>query len=133
MPLFLNSLTAGLLAAGLSYILNKISLPRIKDSIYLVTPVIEESAKTFFALGLGGSVFFTHGIFGLIEGVYDLFPFEIKKRRVFLVSFLTHLFFGFLTWVVYIYFISWIFAVVLVSALHILWNYLIIKIVRTNN
>lgn len=133
MLLFLNSLAAGLMAGALSYLLNIILLPRAKDSIYLITPVIEESAKTFLALALGGSVIITHGIFGLIEAVYDLFPFESKKIRAFSISFVSHLLFGFLTLGIYGFFLSWNFAVILVSAAHMTWNYLVIKLIKTKN
>ena len=133
MSVFLRTVGAGFVAAAISYVLNKILLPRFrKYSVIILTPVMEEGAKTFLALGFNASVVFTHTIFGLIEGAYDLFPFEEKKVAAFLVSLLSHIIFGVLTGLIFIYSSSWILSASLVSAVHVLWNFGVIKILKSS-
>jgi len=64
---------AGLLAAGTAWLGNcaVISLMRAKGMIYL-TPAVEESAKTGFAVWLGAPVWLTHLMFGALEAVWDI-------------------------------------------------------------
>ncbi len=132
MSLFLRVVGAGLAAAALSYLLNRVFLSRFgKHAFIYIAPVMEEGLKTIFALGLNVPVVLAHTVFGLIEGTHDLFPFQEKKVAAFLVSLLSHTVFGALTWLIFVYSSSLALSVALVSAFHILWNYSVFKILKS--
>ncbi len=131
MSLFLRVVGAGLSAAALSYLLNRVFLSRFrKYAVIYITPVVEEGLKTFFALVFNVPVILTHAVFGLIEGAYDLFPSQEKKVAAFLVSLLSHTVFGASTWLILVGSSSLALSVALVSVFHILWNYSVLKIIK---
>ncbi|NLZ93134.1 MAG: hypothetical protein GX922_03830 [Firmicutes bacterium] len=68
----MNWLLAGLVAAGIAYLLNQFTY-RLwqKYTIIGAVPLIEEVAKTMTAYFFGADYFYTHFIFGVIEGSLD--------------------------------------------------------------
>lgn len=72
------ALPAILLAVVTSWLLNGKVLPSLGDQgIALITPLVEETAKTLWAVALGASLVWTHLGFGLVEGLL-----EIKRRGI---------------------------------------------------
>ncbi len=64
-------------------------------------PLTEEFLKTGLGWLMGASLIGTHGVFGLIEFLWDLFQPGRGQWLPGLVGFLSHLFFGFMTGWVY--------------------------------
>lgn len=64
---------AGFFAAGAAWFGNYVfvALTRAKGIIFL-TPAVEESAKTGFAVWLGAPVWLTHIVFGTLEAIWDI-------------------------------------------------------------
>lgn len=119
---------AGFLAAAVSWIANRAFLSKIGvQAIIVVSPFIEEMSKTGAAILLGSNIIFTHGIFGLIEGLYDAWGGGIKELYAGAASIIGHLFYGYVTYQVFLGYKVFIFAVFAGLAVHTLWNLTVMK------
>lgn len=119
---------AGLLAAILAYIINRlgIRLTGVEGIIFFV-PLVEEMAKTFSAYYLGTSILLTHLVFGLVEAVYDLVTSPKQGLTAGLVSVLGHSLFGGATSLAYFYSNNILIGLIAGLIIHVLWNGVVIK------
>lgn len=68
-----NIIIAGIFSAAFAYVCNKLILKSFQDEgLTILVPLLEEMAKTTFALLLKTNIIGTHFVFGCIEGIYDL-------------------------------------------------------------
>ncbi len=121
---------AGLLAALFSYLANKLALRSFgKSGVLLLVPLVEEVSKTLPAFYLELPIPLTHGIFGLVEAVYDL------KNKAHpgppLLSFFGHLIFGGATYLTYVSTGVIGYGLLAGIILHSFWNLGIIKTLAT--
>lgn len=84
------------LTAALSFLLNRTLLRLVGiQSVITLSPVMEESVKTLFAYYLDADILVTHGVFGLIEALYDWR--QTRRRSAALFSMIGHGLFGAVT------------------------------------
>lgn len=129
----MSSVLAGLVAALIALKINNEMLNTQKEDAYITyaVPIVEETAKTFSALLLEASVFYTHVVFGLVEALYD---YTASRKGVGvaagLISVVSHALFGFVT--VFMITESGSVFAGLVSGvvLHGLWNTIVIKLLE---
>jgi len=123
-------LIAGALAAGVSWTGNRAALKLIgTKGIVVLTPLIEESAKTGSAFLIGSPLLLTHAAFGMVEGVYDSWEAGMKGITAGLTSLLGHSFYGYvanLAWNRYGEFPA---AVLAGYVAHMMWNMAVMKFV----
>lgn len=75
-PEITQTLVAALLAAGVAWVVNGLMIPALGNrGISFLTPLVEETAKTLAAIGVGGNLLWTHVAFGFIEALL-----EIRRR-----------------------------------------------------
>ncbi len=121
---------AGLTAAAVSWVANraalKLSGPKV---IVAVGPFIEELAKTGFAVLTGSSLVLTHGIFGLAEGIYDAWGSGLQGIKAGFVSFLGHIFYGYLTSTVLDKYRLFLPALLAGYVVHVVWNITVIAFI----
>ncbi len=99
----MNIILAGLIAALLSYFANKLALKSFGKSVIIaLVPFIEEVAKTMTAFFMGVPIIFTHGVFGLVEAVYDYKTESNPSLGPSLLSLVGHLIFGGVTSLIYV-------------------------------
>ena len=120
---------AGILAALISYICNKIVLKKQGNiGIIVIVPFIEEFTKTMSSVMISTSILGTHFVFGVIEGIYDIITSSKKIGKwAALASIISHTIFGLATHLTIqsgysIYwgiFLSWL--------IHSTWNWYITK------
>ncbi len=98
----------------------------LTDCIKFLTPLVEESVKTSFAVVTDTSILFVHVGVGTVEGVIDLL--YNNKVSTMLAAVLGHGIFGLVTQLLFevtgYVLVGWLIATVL----HCLWNYLILSI-----
>ena len=118
---------AGIIAALLSYILNKLVLKKIGNiGIIIVVPLIEEINKTIPAIILNTNIIGTHLVFGIIEGVYDIInSSENVGKWAALVSIISHGIFGAATYLTVKMGYSVYLGIALAWLLHSGWNWYI--------
>lgn len=125
---------AGLLAAGAAWVANRFVVKFFGDSaIIWLTPWLEEFLKTGIAVFSGASLLWTHGLFGVIEAVYD---YAVSPRWGFLaglLSIFSHWLYGLVTGFIYQQTSSWLGGVLGASFLHLLWNYAMAVTNRNNS
>ncbi|MDQ0285327.1 hypothetical protein J2Z49_000420 [Desulfofundulus luciae] len=121
---------AGVLAAAASWLVNGLFFSRTGAfAVVYVAPVVEEAAKTSFALFLGTSIPLAHFIFGLVEGVWD----TARGGRGWaagLVSLASHTAFGLAAGWLYRLTTSALLAVAGTCLFHMGWNKLVINLSR---
>ncbi|MGB9803386.1 hypothetical protein [Desulfofundulus sp.] len=121
---------AGVLAAAASWLVNGLLLSRTGAlTVVYVAPVVEEAAKTTFALLLGTSIPRAHFIFGLVEGVWE----AARGGRGWaagLVSLASHTAFGLAAGWLYRLTTSALLAVAGAYLLHMGWNKLVVNLSR---
>lgn len=121
-------LVAGILAGLIAWSVNILLIKKWNGAAVLVLiPILEEILKTSLAIFFTTSILFTHIIFGIIEGFYDLKT-NIKGLTPALFAILTHTLFGLITITIYSYFNSLSFGVMIAIICHIIWNSVIVKI-----
>lgn len=114
---------AGLLAAGLSYVVNGLLAGRAGFWWLIAAgPGLEELLKTGGALFFGASIAGVHLFFGLVEALCDLAGGRRGRITAGLASIAGHGFFGFLAAVVYGHSQSMALAVIIPWGLHFFWN-----------
>jgi len=127
----LEFLWAGLLAAGLVWVVNRFILKaNEKIKIMLVIPALEEGAKTGFAILFNAPVFLTHGVFGTVEAIFDVFTTRRKGIAAGVVSYLGHLIFGLLTYLGYKSLNSYWTGLIMAYLAHAFWNVLVMVEMR---
>lgn len=123
---------AGALAAVLSWVGNRAALKIMGTKVIIISaPLLEELAKSGSAVLLGTSVILTHGIFGLVEALYDAWGSGTRGLTAGAVSFTGHLLFGYISQIVldkYYFFFAAIMSGYLV---HMLWNIAVMKFIVT--
>ena len=127
--MLIKILMAGIFSAAFAYLCNKVIVSFFSDrGLVILAPLVEEVAKTGFAILLQTSIIGGHFVFGLIEGVYDIYTSPKKTGKwAALASVISHSFFGIITYFLYIKTgllpvgigLAWIF--------HSSWNWYIIK------
>lgn len=119
---------AGLTAAAAAWLINRYLVARAGERavIWLVPPV-EELLKTGLAIMLGASLPLSHGVFGLLEAVYDYLASARWGFWAGLSSIGSHYLLGLCTLFVYKALASWVLSIGLASLLHVLWNLAMIR------
>lgn len=120
---------AGILASLGAWIGNRaaLKLGGVR-AIVVISPLIEEIAKTGMALLTGGSLILTHGVFGLVEGLYDVWNSGTEGVKAGAVSFAGHLFYGYTAFQV-LHKFGIIPAVIAGYVVHMLWNLTVLKFI----
>ena len=119
-------LIAGIFAAALAWAFNTWTANWGGSlSLIILVPLIEETAKTGLVWLIGGSLVLSHAVFGLVEAVYEMR--RDKQPGAAAMAITLHLVFGLVTLGLLRYSGSWVVAVIGASALHALWNLLIIR------
>ncbi len=123
---------AGLLAAALSWAGNRAALKLIGTKVIVVSaPLLEELAKSGISVLLNTSLVLTHGVFGIVEGLYDAWGSGFQGIKAGIISFLGHLLYGYVTYLVLLKY-NLFFASVLAGYLvHMLWNIAVMKFLVT--
>ncbi|MCE5285924.1 MAG: hypothetical protein LLG02_08780 [Pelosinus sp.] len=119
----------GCLMAGVSFLLNKllVKFTGIQTVLYY-SPIAEELLKTLPAHYLGADILALHGVFGLLEGIYDFFTSQNSKFIPLLLSVLGHSLFGSIT-VLGRYFTGEIWLGLIGGVFtHIIWNITAIRL-----
>lgn len=128
-PQIVRSLISGGMAALISYYLSSKALKVAGEkAIVYISPILEETFKTGFALLLAGNILFAHVTFGVAEAVYDIWT---NKGAIAywagVASIVSHGVFGMVTQ----YFIyrtgSNLIGIGAAILLHVAWNYKIIE------
>jgi hypothetical protein len=102
----------------------------VRVTLSMIAPLVEEVSKTTIPLVLGGSIFYVHMLFGMIEGVRDLF---LPGRGDFLPALsaiFCHTFYGSVTLVIYRFTKSYGLSIAGAFLAHAMWNYFVLSITR---
>lgn len=114
---------AGLVAAGLSWLLNGLLVDKVgRLWVIAIGPGFEELFKTGAALLLGANIFLSHLAFGAVEAMRDMAGRQPGSVPAGLASFTGHSLFGFLAALSYGKTESTLPAVAVPLAVHFLWN-----------
>ena len=126
-------IAAAVLAAILSFICNRAGAllagrgcMGIGD-LARVLPVLEEALKTTCAVATGAPVIWTHVVFGLIEGIYDLIFSQRSRVAVGIAGVAGHSVFGVITVAVSSITSSLSLGVIMSCLVHILWNTWVVR------
>ncbi len=123
-------LIAGMLAAAVSWAFNRAALRWMGAKVIVVlVPLIEELAKSGAAVLSGSPVVATHGVFGLIEGVYDAWESGLTGLEAGVAGFLGHLFYGYVTYLVLQKHAVFWAAAAAGYTVHMLWNITVMKFI----
>ena len=123
-------LTAGILAAAVSWVGNRTALKLIGvREIVVLAPLIEETAKTGAALITGSPVILTHGVFGLVEGTYDAWGAGMSGLKAGVTGLAGHVFYGYVTSLVLSRHNIIFYAILSGYIIHMLWNFTVLKLV----
>lgn len=124
-----NIIIAGIFSAAFAYVCNKLILKSFQDEgLTILVPLLEEMAKTTFALLLKTNIIGTHFVFGCIEGIYDLINSSKKIGRwAAVASVISHSFFGIVTYFTYTKTDLSIIAIVVAWIFHSGWNWYVVK------
>lgn len=125
----ISIIMAGILSAAFAYVCNKMILKLSHDEgLILLVPLLEETAKTIFALLLKTNIVGTHFIFGCIEGIYDIINSSKKIGKwAAVASVLSHSFFGIIAYYTYIRTNNIILGILVSWIFHGGWNWYIVK------
>ncbi|GAB6179114.1 hypothetical protein JCM14036_04330 [Desulfotomaculum defluvii] len=117
---------ATLLAAVTSWVINGWVLNFLGNrGIAFLTPLVEETAKTFWAILLKTSLVYTHIGFGLVEALVELKRRGVKGVWAACTAIIAHSLFGLLT--VRVYSASNLLVALIVTYLvHTIWNWFIV-------
>lgn len=116
-------LIAGIVAAAVSWVGNRAAIKLMgTKAIAFLSPLLEELAKSGSAVILDSPMVLTHGVFGLIEALYDARHAGIRGIEAGLISILGHLFYGYITYQVLHKHNSFLFGIFAGYLIHMLWN-----------
>lgn len=127
----LRSVLLGLGAAGLAWQMNKF-LGRLPGAAPArLAPLVEEAAKTAPAALFAADIFFTHFVFGLVEGAWELVSGRRNGFYAGLWAVVTHSVFGFIT--VFVLQTCGSLAPALAAAClgHAVWNHVVFRYLKT--
>lgn len=130
--LVLLSLVCALFAALLAWQLNRIKVYLPGPNIVYYTPLVEELSKTFPAVLIGASLFFTHAFFGMIEAVWELFSLRRNSLYAGLAALASHSIFGLITTLAYERYGAVAPAFFAGYLAHAAWNYTVTNLVNNN-
>ncbi len=123
---------AGIMAALFSFLTNKLALKSYgRMSVVTLVPLLEEVIKSMTAYFTGSPLLLTHGVFGLVEGLHDVY---VRKGQSFLPFYLSlggHLAFGAITHFIYISTGVLGYGILTAAAVHGIWNLSIITLIST--
>lgn len=123
---------AGTLAAVVSWVGNRAALKVMGTKVIVISaPLLEELAKTGLAVLLNTSVTLTHGVFGLIEALYDSWGSGARGLKAGIVSLTGHLIFGYISQVVLDRYNTFLAATMSGYLVHMLWNIAVMKFIVT--
>lgn len=117
----------GLFAAALAWNLNKLLVRLPVGRLILLTPLVEETAKTLAAVLLAVDIFFTHLFFGVVEGAWEMFTARRNGFYAGLSALASHSIFGTITVVMYDLYGALIPALGAGYLAHAAWNYAILE------
>lgn len=121
-------IAAGILAAAVSWVGNRAVLKVIGTRVIVVSaPFVEEAAKTGAALAMGASLVLTHGVFGLIEGIYDAWGSGLRGISAGLISLVGHTLYGYITYLIWQHLAGFGIALAGGYMVHLLWNFTVMK------
>ncbi|HHV61510.1 MAG TPA: hypothetical protein GXX51_02575 [Firmicutes bacterium] len=124
----MRNLFAALLAACAVFILNRYILERARPAFTVViSPFVEEAAKTILALLFAGSIVVVHAIFGIVEAIFDLVANFENGIGAGIVSAAGHLLFGAITFEVIAATGSILVGISVASFTHLAWNLLVLR------
>ncbi|PKM81434.1 MAG: hypothetical protein CVU89_09280 [Firmicutes bacterium HGW-Firmicutes-14] len=123
-------LIAGIIAAAVSWAGNRAALKIAGTGVIVfLSPLIEETAKSGTAFLTGSPLVLTHGIFGLIEGIYDAWGAGLRGLKAGLTGLAGHVFYGYATFLVLEKRQSILLAVIAGYMIHMLWNMVVLRFV----
>lgn len=123
-----SSILAGTGAAAAAWVANRLALKIFGPMVIVyIVPLVEELSKTGLAILFNTLIILVHGIFGLIEGIYDLFYAQETGLTAGLASITGHLLYGLIT--------AWTYsgsgqitvAVMGGYLVHMLWNLIVMR------
>ncbi|HOO12226.1 MAG TPA: hypothetical protein PK684_04650 [Bacillota bacterium] len=120
-------LSAGLTASLMGFIISSALLKSMENrALVFYIPAVEELLKTLGAVVFNAPVVPAHLVFGMVEGLYDLYSSPPDRSfTAFVLSIASHTLLGTAAWLV-LRVSGSVFAAVLAStALHSLWNRII--------
>ncbi|NLK00695.1 MAG: hypothetical protein GX318_05590 [Clostridia bacterium] len=119
----------GVLAAVLAYLSNWMAVRFLGNvAIITVIPFFEEMYKSLIPVFLGAPLIYSHITFGVIEAAYEFVTAGKDGAAIGgMVSLISHLVFGIITWAAYYISKSLLFSVLFAALIHCLWNYIIMK------
>lgn len=117
------------MAACLAWTVNRYFYTHFGSKIVSnLVPVIEELLKTGLAYLFSTSILGTHGVFGIAEFVWDFSKPGKGHWLPALAALLSHLFYGFLTGLVFGLMNSLVGGVVVAALVHMAWNRLMLRL-----
>lgn len=122
------SMFAGAAAAAFAWVVNRLALKLFGAMVIVcIVPFVEEVAKTGLAVLFKASIILTHGIFGLVEAIYDLVYSQKTGFIAGLASIVGHLLYGLAA--AWAYWESGQIAAALMAGylLHMLWNFIVMR------
>lgn len=125
-------IVAGLLAAAVSWAGNRAALKLIGTKVIIISaPLLEELAKSGISILLNTSLVLTHGVFGIVEGLYDAWGSGFRGIKAGIISFSGHFFYGYVTYLVLSKYDLFFAAVLAGYLVHTLWNIAVMKFMVT--
>lgn len=122
---------SGTLAAVLAWLFNSFLIARWgKEAIWLAAPLVEESLKTGLALLLGTSLFISHLLFGLAEGIFDVLRPGRDDLPAGISGLISHGVYGWLTQTVWLASGNIWLGVAAALVVHMLWNAAVVLLAR---
>lgn len=117
----------GLFAAALAWQFNK-ALGRLPvRKLILLTPLVEEAAKTLLAVYFAANIFFTHFFFGAVEGSWEMFSVRRNGFYAGLSALASHSVFGAITVLVHELYGALLPALAAGYLVHAAWNYAVLE------
>jgi hypothetical protein len=120
-------LSAGLSASLMGFLISSVLLKSIGNrALVFYIPAVEELLKTLGAVVFNAPVVPAHLVFGMVEGLYDLYSSPPDRTfTAFVLSIASHTLLGTAAWLVIRVSGSAIAAVLASTVLHSLWNRII--------
>ncbi len=123
----MNLIFAGLSSSFLAFITNRYLVKKLGNkAIIFIIPLLEEIFKTGSYYFFAKNLLLVHLIFGIVEGLFDYYNSKIAA----LSAILSHLTFGYITLLVWEISYSLLIGVFFSALVHILWNYIVGRIVK---
>ena len=118
-------LLSGLVSASITWCINYLLFRLTREKAVLLSPIVEETAKTVSAVMLGASILYTHLVFGCIEAVWDLRNSRKLGLPAAWLSVGGHAVFGLASQILYLWRENILHALGAGLTIHLLWNRII--------